>query len=195
MNKEDSRLHDDLPDPLHNYYQVWRYLRLLGYSCSKSQPKRDIENSKLLPIERGGGFSKHSVRQYAIECKLSRQAFWGEIGGVEPASPVENLDSDTRKDLRIQLGFLADIFREEVKSALARIDYSKAARLAELNQKKHLKAPEVQALYGWSSRVLQEWRVAGRGPRYVKEGRNVYYRHEDLQEFASCYTVKTFDRQ
>jgi len=81
-----------------------------------------------------------------------------------------------------------EIFREEARAALA-----KAGRLAELNQKKHLKAPEVQALYGWSSRVLQEWRVSGRGPRYVKEGRNVYYRHEDLQEFASLSAVKTYD--
>lgn len=195
MNKEDSMLHDDLPDPLHNYHHVWRYLRLLGYSCSKSQPKRDIESSKLLPRPRGGGFSKESVRRYAIECKLSRQPFWGQIGGVEPVAPVENLDNDKCQELSIQLGFLAEVFREEVKSALARIDYSKAARLAELNQKRHLKAKEVQALYGWSARVLQDWRVNGRGPRYVKEGRNVYYRHEDLQEFASCYTVKTFDRQ
>lgn len=81
-----------------------------------------------------------------------------------------------------------DIFREEARAALA-----KAGTLAALAQKKHLNAPEVQALYGWSPRVLQEWRVAGRGPRYVKEGRNVYYRHEDLQEFASMNAVKTYD--
>lgn len=196
MKKEDSAVYDDLPDPLHNYYHVWRYLRLLGYSCSKSQPKRDIENSKLIPIARGGGFSKESVRRYAIECKLSRQPFWGQIGEAEPeAAAAENLGSDICKEFSGQMGFLDEIFREEVKSALACIDFSKAAHLAELNQKKHLNAPEVQALYGWSPRVLQEWRVSGRGPRYVKEGRNVYYRHEDLQEFASCYTVKTFDRQ
>lgn len=83
-----------------------------------------------------------------------------------------------------------EIFREEARAALA-----KAGHLAELSQKKHLNASEVHALYGWSPRLLQDWRSNGRGPRYVQEGRNVYYRHEDLQEFASRNAVRTYDAQ
>lgn len=188
-------IQDELPDPLKNPYQVWLYLLQLGYSCSKSQPKRDIETMKLLPIAEGGGFSKDAVRRYAIESKLRRQQFWRQSEGAMSADSVENLSDDTCKEYVPPLDLLADIFRKEVRAACAIIDFSKAAWLAELNQKRHLNAKEVQALYGWSPRLLQDWRVNGRGPRYIQEGRNVYYRHEDLQEFASGYVVKTFDRR
>jgi hypothetical protein len=37
-----------------------------------------------------------------------------------------------------------------------------------------------------SKRTLQHWRRVGEGPRYVKAGRRVLYRHQDLDEFLSA---------
>jgi excisionase family DNA binding protein len=38
-------------------------------------------------------------------------------------------------------------------------------------------------LVGFSPRTLQKWRIEGRGPRFVKCGRSVRYRWQDLQEW------------
>ena len=41
--------------------------------------------------------------------------------------------------------------------------------------------------------TLANWRSAGRGPAFVKVGRAVRYRPEDLEEFIQKHTVKFQD--
>ena len=38
-----------------------------------------------------------------------------------------------------------------------------------------------------SARTLQKWRLEGRGPKFLKIGKRIMYREEDLEAFlASC---------
>ena len=41
------------------------------------------------------------------------------------------------------------------------------------------------------SSTLQWWRTKGRGPRYVKIGRKVFYRRSDLDAFIASGEVQT----
>lgn len=136
MKTEDQNLlQDDLPDPLKNPHQVWKYLRQLGYYCSNSQPKRDIKSSKLSPIVRGGGFSKESVRRYAVECKLSRQAFWVQIGEENPGvSSFDNLDGDTIKGVNMSREFnLTEAKAKALKSEIWMMDEAESADAREVH--------------------------------------------------------------
>lgn len=46
-----------------------------------------------------------------------------------------------------------------------------------------------------SVRTLQDWRVSGRGPSFVKIGRRVQYRLADLEGYvATCVRRSTSDR-
>jgi excisionase family DNA binding protein len=42
-----------------------------------------------------------------------------------------------------------------------------------------------------SSRTLQAWRVKHYGPRFVRVGRAVRYRRQDLEDWVSEQTVRT----
>ena len=44
-------------------------------------------------------------------------------------------------------------------------------------------------LIGWSVSTLQKKRVAGDGPPYVKLGRSVRYRPEDLEAYVAARVV------
>jgi len=44
-----------------------------------------------------------------------------------------------------------------------------------------------------STRTLQAWRIRGVGPSYVRAGRAIRYRLEDLVAWASANTVKSND--
>ncbi|HVT16378.1 MAG TPA: helix-turn-helix domain-containing protein [Thermoanaerobaculia bacterium] len=47
-----------------------------------------------------------------------------------------------------------------------------------------------------SVKTLQNWRVSGRGPSFVKIGRRVQYRLTDLEEYvAKCVRCSTSDRR
>lgn len=48
-----------------------------------------------------------------------------------------------------------------------------------------LTAETVAAMFGGLSlRTLERWRVEGRGPRYIKVGKRVMYRQQDLAAFV-----------
>lgn len=106
----------DLPDPLQNLHQVWLYLQELGYSVSKAQPRRDVEKQKLAPLK-AGGFSKASVKRYALTCKLKRTP------GAEPqdaqASPVLD-ELGAGADKAIQQARLARLQADKIELALER---------------------------------------------------------------------------
>jgi len=42
-----------------------------------------------------------------------------------------------------------------------------------------------------SPKTLQAWRVSGRGPRFVKLGRRVFYRASDLIRFIEANTFQS----
>jgi excisionase family DNA binding protein len=46
-----------------------------------------------------------------------------------------------------------------------------------------LRTPEAAAYLNVQPATLEQWRWNGRGPRFVKIGRSVRYRHADLDEF------------
>jgi predicted DNA-binding transcriptional regulator AlpA len=48
-----------------------------------------------------------------------------------------------------------------------------------------LREGETSSILGLSKRTLQDWRVRGCGPKFVKVGRSVRYRLEDVQAFVN----------
>ena len=46
---------------------------------------------------------------------------------------------------------------------------------------------------GFKPGTLEVWRCLGRGPRYKRIGRKVFYDIHDLEEFANAVTVETND--
>lgn len=48
-----------------------------------------------------------------------------------------------------------------------------------------LNTKEVAKILGLKETTLEQWRWAGRGPRYVKAGRSVRYTKEDLEAFIT----------
>ena len=51
-----------------------------------------------------------------------------------------------------------------------------------------------EAQYGQPRRTLQKWRVEGRGPRFLKVGRRVFYRRSDIEAWLeSCLRSSTSD--
>jgi hypothetical protein len=57
-----------------------------------------------------------------------------------------------------------------------RVDTSKAAKIL-----------------GLQPGTLEVWRSRGRGPRYKRVGRRVFYDLSDLENFANAHTVETID--
>ncbi|MDO3167207.1 helix-turn-helix domain-containing protein [Mycobacteroides abscessus subsp. abscessus] len=47
---------------------------------------------------------------------------------------------------------------------------------------------ELAAHLGVPVRTLAEWRYRGGGPRFVKVGRHVRYRHEDVDAWMAAHT-------
>ena len=57
-----------------------------------------------------------------------------------------------------------------------RVDTSKAAKIL-----------------GLRPGTLEVWRSTRRGPRFLKIGRKVFYKIEDLESFANAHVVETVD--
>lgn len=90
---------------------------------------------------------------------------------------------------------LNEMVLEEIRAAMSCLDLSGVVRLAELRQRSALSPREVEALYGLPQRTLQQWRSDGVGPKYAKPGdKTVVYRPQDIDEFLSQTTVKTYVR-
>lgn len=71
-----------------------------------------------------------------------------------------------------------------------RLELGRAADLERLKRKQQLTASEVQALYGLNQDTMETWRCRGGGPDYVKVGKLVFYRHDDIQRFLDSRRVK-----
>lgn len=61
---------------------------------------------------------------------------------------------------------------------------------ADLNAQKLLKEKEVERVFGLNYRTLQDWRLKGCGPSFVKIGRSVFYRGKDIIAFLDDRTFK-----
>lgn len=60
-----------------------------------------------------------------------------------------------------------------------------------MNTPLFLTQAEAADLLRISPRTLERHRVAGSGPRFVKAGRRVLYRHEDLMAWATSNTFSS----
>jgi predicted DNA-binding transcriptional regulator AlpA len=49
---------------------------------------------------------------------------------------------------------------------------------------------QVARLFGLSVRTVQNWRFVNRGPKYIKIGRTVRYRQEDISAFLATMPSK-----
>lgn len=87
------------------------------------------------------------------------------------------------------------IFREEVRAALAGVNLSAVVEIAALREKIVLDDSEVAKLYGWSASTLRRWRCEGIGPRFIRDGRMVFYRRSDIDAYISSRVVLTRDQQ
>jgi predicted site-specific integrase-resolvase len=52
-------------------------------------------------------------------------------------------------------------------------------------QVKHLNQTEVAQRWSVSPRTLERWRWIGQGPRFLKVGRRVVYRIEDIEAYEA----------
>jgi hypothetical protein len=52
---------------------------------------------------------------------------------------------------------------------------------------------EAASWLGLKPGTLEVWRSLGRGPRFLKIGRKVFYKIEDLELFANAHVVETID--
>ena len=72
----------------------------------------------------------------------------------------------------------------------ARLDQS----FTEPSQKRTLTDIEVAARLGVSRFTVRSWRLKGLGPRFMKMGRAVRYRPEDVQEYEQRVLVNPASR-
>ena len=56
-----------------------------------------------------------------------------------------------------------------------------------------LNTKDAARMLGLKAGTLEVWRSLGKGPRYKKIGRLVFYDIADLEEFANAHTVETRD--
>ncbi len=57
----------------------------------------------------------------------------------------------------------------------------------------HLDTPEAAHYLRLCPGTLEVWRCMGRGPRFRRVGRRIFYTKEDLDEFAKSFIVETVD--
>jgi len=58
---------------------------------------------------------------------------------------------------------------------------------------KRVNTKQAADILGMSAGTLEVWRCLGKGPRYKKIGRKVFYDLQDLETFANAQTVETTD--
>lgn len=54
-----------------------------------------------------------------------------------------------------------------------------------------LTTEEAAGQLGWATNTLEKKRVYGQGPRYLKLGRSVRYREEDIQEWLAARLISS----
>ena len=60
-------------------------------------------------------------------------------------------------------------------------------------ENQRVNTPKAAKILGLKSGTLEVWRHQGRGPRFKKIGRKVFYDVIDLETFANAHTVETID--
>lgn len=53
--------------------------------------------------------------------------------------------------------------------------------------------PDAAAYIGRRPSALRAWRMQGRGPSYIRYGRSIVYRREDLDTWLNAHRVHTRD--
>lgn len=77
-----------------------------------------------------------------------------------------------------------------VKKALQDV-FAPLAAIEELKARDYLKPSEVERIYPLPASTLEKKRRAGCGPRFIKQGKSVYYRHSDIKAYLDARVQKT----
>jgi hypothetical protein len=85
--------------------------------------------------------------------------------------------------------------RKDKKNTVAKISFD-VVRFAENGvPPKLFTTPEVAALLRLSVSILNKWRLAGRGPNFVRVGSRVRYRSADVVEYVTAQTRASTSQQ
>ena len=87
-----------------------------------------------------------------------------------------------------------DIVREEVKKAMNEMGTPGREPGGDID-KEWLNPKQVAKIYGLSVATLANWRCLKKGPAFVKTGRTVTYRRNDLDDFMSSHRVRTISQR
>lgn len=93
---------------------------------------------------------------------------------------------------RTQTGISDKELNKKLEQVLERL-MAPAADLEALRRKKLLTGDEVHRLYNLNNGTLRNLRSQGRGPKYIKDGAKVLYRHNDIEEYIHARTCRTED--
>lgn len=80
-----------------------------------------------------------------------------------------------------------------VKDTLREL-FSDAANMATLGHKELLTERDVELIYSYPASSQQKDRMNGVGPSYIKRGKRVLYRRQDLERYFGGLRVKTRDQ-
>lgn len=62
-----------------------------------------------------------------------------------------------------------------------------------MSEKRLLTEAQVEEIYGLRVRTLQQWRIRGFGPAFIRAGRSIRYRPADIETFIEA-NVRTCTR-
>jgi predicted DNA-binding transcriptional regulator AlpA len=89
---------------------------------------------------------------------------------------------------------MEEAIRELLPQAL-RETFDRAARVEEAARKQALTPAEVEMVWGFNKKTLNQWRWQGRGPRYFKYGKLVLYRQQDVREYVERHLKRTSEQR
>jgi hypothetical protein len=69
--------------------------------------------------------------------------------------------------------------------------FEPVAELERLKALEYLRPEQVEALYPLPVSTLQKMRKGGTGPLFIKRGKNVYYKPQDIRAFLDAHRQQT----
>ncbi|WP_285905496.1 helix-turn-helix transcriptional regulator [Pseudodesulfovibrio pelocollis] len=78
-----------------------------------------------------------------------------------------------------------EIQAEQIRRAMAEA-LAPLVEIETLKARDYLSPKEVEVVYPLPASTLEKMRKAGRGPRYIKRGKGVLYRHADIRAYLDA---------
>ncbi len=80
------------------------------------------------------------------------------------------------------------IIRQAIQDVFAPV-----AEVELLKAKEYLTPAEVEKVYPLPASTLEKMRKASSGPKYIKRGRSVYYRPQDIRSYLDAHCQRTHE--